>query len=116
MKKLTALVLALGIFVVASSASAGTYRGSVSSGLWAPPEAVEKEQPLAARLIVDVLIARPIGFASTILGTGVFVAWLPYTLPTLSVGESAKGLIVDPFKFTFMRPLGEMTDPFRQLD
>ena len=53
--------------------------------------------------LMDLLIARPIGIIAGIAGTGVFIATLPFTLPTRSVPKASKMLITDPFHFSFSR-------------
>jgi len=58
----------------------------------------------------DVLITRPLGIVATALGATVFVVGLPFTIPTGSVGVSAKKLIGEPLGFTFRRPVGEVHD------
>jgi len=49
------------------------------------------------------LIARPMGIAAGIIGTGVFILSLPFTIPTKSVDEAAQMFVVRPFKFSFVR-------------
>jgi hypothetical protein len=51
----------------------------------------------------DLVVARPLSVAAGIVGAGVFVVTLPFTLPTGSVEESAKIFIERPFKFSFVR-------------
>ncbi len=41
------------------------------------------------------------------LGAGVFIIALPFTLPTGTVGTVADKLVIEPFRFTFQRPIGE---------
>lgn len=53
--------------------------------------------------IIDVLIARPLGIVAGVLGTGIFLLSLPYTLPTGGVEEAADTFITQPFKFSFTR-------------
>jgi len=38
----------------------------------------------------------------------VFVITLPFSIPTKSVDKAAQKLIVDPAKYTFVRPLGQI--------
>jgi len=54
--------------------------------------------------LLDLLIARPIGFIAGTAGTGVFIATLPFTAATKSVDKAAHMLIVEPFRFSFSRP------------
>ncbi len=58
-------------------------------------------------MVFDLLFARPIGLVGTALGSAVFVVSLPFTLLGGNVGEAGKVLVIDPVKFTFVRPLGE---------
>jgi hypothetical protein len=63
-----------------------------------------KDDPTTDELnIIDLLIARPIGIAAGIIGTGVFILSLPFTIPTGSVDEAAQMFVVKPFNFSFVR-------------
>ncbi len=53
--------------------------------------------------MIDLLVARPIGIVAGIVGTGVFIVSLPFTIPTGSVDKSAQMFVVKPFKFSFGR-------------
>jgi hypothetical protein len=68
---------------------------------------VEKEITADA-MLADLVLLRPLGLAATVLGSAVFVVSLPFTLPTRSVDKAAQKLVVDPGKFTFARPLGQV--------
>ncbi|MBI5588723.1 MAG: hypothetical protein HY889_10220 [Deltaproteobacteria bacterium] len=75
--------------------------------------AMEAREPSGEAIVFDVVLARPLGLATLVGGTAIFIAGLPFTLPTGSVGVSAKKLIADPFRFTFIRPVGEIPeDPY----
>lgn len=54
-------------------------------------------------IMIDVLVARPLGIVAGVLGTGLFLLSLPYTLPTGGVDEAADTFIKRPFKFSFTR-------------
>jgi hypothetical protein len=58
----------------------------------------------------DILLLRPLGFAATVIGAGVFVVSLPFSALGRNVDEAAQKLIVEPAKFTLSRPLGELPD------
>ena len=58
-------------------------------------------------MLVDIIVMRPLGLATTLIGTALTVVALPFTIPTGSVGDSAREMIVKPAEFTFKRPLGE---------
>jgi hypothetical protein len=66
------------------------------------------EDVSAEEMIVDGLLLRPGGIVATVVGTAVFVVTLPFSIPTRSVDKAAQKLIVDPAKYTFVRPLGQI--------
>ena len=75
--------------------------------------ALEAREPSGEAIVFDVVLARPLGLVTLVAGTAIFIVGLPFTLPTGSVGVSAKKLIADPFRFTFTRPVGEIPeDPY----
>jgi len=53
--------------------------------------------------IVDLFIARPLGIVAAAGGTCLFVASLPFTLPTRSVEDSFNLFVVKPWRFSFVR-------------
>ncbi len=70
-------------------------------------QAQNRRRPDTNVMAADALIGRPVGLASTILGTGAFLVTLPFTVPSGSVRDAARGLIKEPGQWTFTRPLGE---------
>lgn len=68
----------------------------------------ELEDGSAGAIVVDALFLRPAGFVGTVLGTVAFVVTLPFSAPTRSAENAAQKLVVEPAKFTFARPLGEL--------
>lgn len=67
-------------------------------------ERLTKNDPTADEWnMMDLLVARPIGIAAWVIGSGVFVLSLPFTIPTGSVGDAAQMFVVEPFKFSFER-------------
>jgi hypothetical protein len=52
---------------------------------------------------VDLLVARVWGVAAGIAGTAVFVAALPFTIPSGGVHDAADMFIIKPFQFSFIR-------------
>ena len=77
--------------------------GSLYSGVWAADERNPDDPITAEWNMLDILFARPLGIAAGIIGTGVFVVSLPFTIPTGSVNKAAEMLIVEPFQFSFTR-------------
>ena len=58
-------------------------------------------------IVGDVAVARPLGIVATVIGGAIFVACLPFALPSGSVKSTADVLVGEPYGFTFKRPLGE---------
>jgi hypothetical protein len=57
---------------------------------------------------VDVLLLRPVGFISLIVGTGLFLITAPIVLITRphEIGVPFKELVVRPAKYIWVDPLG----------
>lgn len=72
-----------------------------------------KEEPTGSQIAIDIVLLRPLGLTATVLGSAVFIVGLPFTIPTGSVGLSAQKLIVEPFKFTFTRPIGSDIEDYQ---
>ncbi len=70
-----------------------------------PPEYRTAHDPVV--MMADGVLARPLGLASTIIGSAFFVITLPFTVPSGSVSEAKKQMIEYPAWFTFKRPIGE---------
>jgi hypothetical protein len=67
--------------------------------------ALESEQTEA--IAADTLLMRPIGLASLVVGTSLFIVSFPFSVLGNNVHETQKVLIEDPFNYTFKRPVGE---------
>ena len=61
----------------------------------------------ATSVAIDVIVARPVSLAMTIIGSALFVVSLPVAIPAQSVEKVAHTLVVTPGKDTFTRPLGD---------
>ena len=64
----------------------------------------------ATSVAVDVIVARPVSFVLTILGSALFVVSLPVAAASGCVDKAAKALVVAPARDTFVRPLGDLDD------
>jgi len=92
LRKAWFIVLVVSIFTVSLQAPGWT------------EEKWTKEDPTRDEWnMIDLLIARPMGVAAGIIGTAVFIVSLPFTIPTGSVDEAGRMLVVEPFKFSFVR-------------
>lgn len=58
-------------------------------------------------MLIDLVVMRPIGLVTTVIGAAAFVVALPFTVPTGSVEESARMMVGKPAEYTFNRPLGD---------
>jgi len=65
----------------------------------------------------DLLITRPLGLATTVVGTTLFVAMSPFTAlssiapPHDAFERVADAFIVVPATYTFLRPMGKFLCP-----
>jgi hypothetical protein len=85
-------------FLLSFSAHAGDYEDSNMSS--------DQYKPSAEQMIVDGLIYRPLSLAGTIIGTGLFIVTLPFSLMGDNVDVAAERLVKDPASATFDRCLG----------
>jgi hypothetical protein len=115
MKKVLTVLLALGLVSVFSSgAMAGVLGYNLDQAGMKGFTRAPREEPSAAVVAGDALIARPIGLGLTIAGTATFLITLPMSIPSQSVGNAAEGLIVKPGGYTFVRPLGRSEPRFEE--
>lgn len=75
-----------------------------------PVWAVAQQDDTATDMVVDVVVIRPLGLATTLVGAVLTVVALPFTIPSGSVEASARELILKPAEYTFKRPLGDFSD------
>ncbi len=71
--------------------------------------AIPQERPGSFAMVIDVPI-RIVGLGLAIIGSAFFVAALPFALTSGSTGDAWDALVVEPFKFTFTRPLGKFDE------
>ncbi len=63
--------------------------------------------PGSETMAVDLLVLKPLGFVSTVVGCGIFTLALPFTVWSKErISEAGKQFVVEPGKYTFVRPLG----------
>ncbi len=68
-------------------------------------QAIE-EEPTALAMTGDALFARPVLFATTVVGTAVYIVSLPFSLLGGNAAEAGETLVMGPAKATFVRCLG----------
>jgi len=71
-----------------------------------PGLAAQEDEPSAGTMAADLVVARPLGVAATVLGAAAFVVSLPFSALGGNVGQAADALVVGPTKATFVRCLG----------
>ncbi len=70
------------------------------------------EAPHAYSIVADVVIARPLLIAATVIGAGLFVVTLPFTAMGGGIGRTGHALVVEPGKAAFVRCLGCTRDGY----
>ena len=70
--------------------------------------------PSSSVMAFDGVIGRPLGLATTIVGTAAFLVTLPVSIPSESTSEAAWGLVGRPGGWTFVRPLGRSEPLFEE--
>ena len=71
--------------------------------------AIPQERPAAFAMVIDVPI-RVVGLGLALIGSAFFVVALPFALTSGSTGDAWNALVVEPFEFTFTRPLGKFDE------
>ncbi len=59
-------------------------------------------------VITDMLFIRPLGFVGFLGGSVLFIATLPVAAATKSIDRTKQAFVLDPFDYTFNRPLGDL--------
>ncbi|MGQ9510062.1 MAG: hypothetical protein ACUVTN_11820 [Thermodesulfobacteriota bacterium] len=90
----------LWMLIMVSFLMVGFYSESLSWERWSKDDPVTDEW-----MIMDIVLVRPLGVMAGILGSGLFVISLPFSIPTKSVDKMSEILIVKPFEFSFKRDL-----------
>jgi hypothetical protein len=93
----------LGLFLIISALILTTSSFPVLAQDPLPPPDIG--DPYGA-MAADLVLARPLGFVATVLGTALFIVSLPFSAAGGNSKEAFERLVEDPAKFTFTRPLG----------
>ena len=67
-----------------------------------------KQKPSGDSMLFDLLVLRPLGIATCVIGIAASIASAPFNLGNPDSSHVGKRLIEEPFEFTFLRPLGEI--------
>ena len=68
----------------------------------------EAEEPTAGEMLADTVLIRVPMFVATVVGVVTFVVTLPFSALGGNVDQAGKTLVLEPAKYTFVRPLGEL--------
>ena len=93
MSYLTAIMLVVTTNAVASSSNGITYDDHT-------------QEATAGTMLADTVLVRPLTLVGTAVGVVTFVVTLPFSALGGNVGEAGQTLVVEPAKYTFVRPLG----------
>jgi hypothetical protein len=104
----TAVVLALTTGLLALPVQAEVVQNSSGDPLYTA------EAPAAFSMVADLLIARPLLIAATVIGAGVFVVALPFAATGGGIGDAGRALVVEPGKAAFVRCLGCTGDGYNK--
>jgi hypothetical protein len=63
-------------------------------------------------VIMDIVIARPFGFAALVIGSAFFVVTFPFAAMSKNTSKTADTLVGEPFRFTFVRPPGDFSQSY----
>ena len=68
----------------------------------------ELQPPQGSRqdMIADLILQRPFGLATTLVGIGTWIVSLPFTVFSGSAEDAGQVLVAEPAAHTFVRPLG----------
>lgn len=74
----------------------------------ATAQTVSQGDAANAPAVVDVMLLRPAGFVSLVVGTGIFLAITPLVLITRphEIGTPFRSLVVKPAQYLWRDPLG----------
>ena len=68
---------------------------------------VRSTEPTGEGMLADLAFARPVGAAALVVGAAASIIALPFALMTCQTKNMYKKLVVEPYSYTFCRPLGE---------
>jgi hypothetical protein len=67
-------------------------------------------RPSFPDILCDLIFMRPVAMVGLGIGLGATVLAIPFALPTGTMGQVSQTLIVGPFDYAFVRPLGDWQD------
>lgn len=98
-KKLLAMTLA-------ATLAAGSTLSNVAQADQMSDQVFDESRPSGGAMVVDTLIARPILIAGTLIGAGLFVISVPFSLLGGNPRGALHALVATPAESAFLRCLG----------
>ena len=95
-KSVTCAMLALSLATGPVALWADDYRGELGVS----------SNDRSDAMLLDTLVVRPLMLATTIVGIGLWVVSLPFSIPGGNANDVGKQYIYNPGEQTFGRPLG----------
>lgn len=74
-----------------------------------------KDLPTSGEMVIDLVLARPLGIVATVIGTSFFIIATPFTLLSGTWKQSGKKLVLYPAKYTFTRGLGDFPEEVEEI-
>lgn len=62
----------------------------------------------SGKMALDLLLVRPAGILATLCGSAIFIVGVPFSALGGNTRDTYEKLVVEPVKFTFKRPLGDL--------
>lgn len=94
---LMAAMLALTSLTLPVAASASSYDYTM-----------ESTEPGGGEMLADAFLLRPTMLVGSVLTVATFIVTLPFSALGGNVGDAAQKLVVEPLRYTFVRPLGDL--------
>ena len=69
-----------------------------------------RQEPTSGEKALDAVVVRPMTLATSAVGLAAWVVTLPFTIPNGGFADAGREWVVEPFAYTFDRPLGEMDE------
>jgi hypothetical protein len=111
------LLVILALSLICALAGVGT-AGQISYAMRGAEKGFvskpDPNPPSSSVMAFDGLIGRPLGLATTIVGTALLVVETPFTLYSDTTSEAAWGLVGQPAGWTFVRPLGRSAPVYQE--
>lgn len=69
-----------------------------------------KESPDPGTMLIDLIVARPLGLLATLGGSAIFIISSPFSVLGGNAEDAWESLVTNPAEYTFKRPLGEFDE------